>query len=365
MVNEKIIIVEDEELVAQDIKMILEGLGYHVPAITPSGEEALLKIEEYCPDSVLMDIMLEGEMDGIETAQKISERYDIPVVYLTAYSNQEILQRAKKTEPYGYILKPFKERDLQINIEMALYKHEARKSRLQLLQQKAVNKYLEKSLKEKETLMREIHHRVNNNLQIIISLLSLQSKYFKDERVHDFFKDYVNQLKSMSMIHERVYQSDDLASIDFNHYLIGLASQLSSSYKKDPNIEIIINSDDIFLNVETAIPCGLIINEILSNSLKHAFSDGLSDKSKGEILVELHSNQRGKYLLSISDNGAGIPECVEFPYKGSFGFRMVNTLIKQLGGTVKFDGTDGTSFQIKFEELRYTERIKLDSRGKN
>ena len=81
--------------------------------------------------------------------------------------------------------------------------------------------------------------------------------------------------------------------------------------------------------------------------------------------MELHSNQRGKYLLSISDNGAGIPECVEFPYKGSFGFRMVNTLIKQLGGTVKFDGTDGTSFQIQFEELRYTERIKLDSRGKN
>jgi two-component system response regulator len=146
---------------------------------------------------------------------------------------------------------------------------------------------------------------------------------------------------------------------------VGLASQLSSSYKKDPNIEIIINSDDIFLNVETAIPCGLIINEILSNSLKHAFSDELSHLNKGEILVELRTNQRGKYVLSISDNGAGIPEGVEFPYKGSFGFRMVNTLIKQLGGIVEFDGSEGTSYQIQFEELRYTERIKLDSRGKN
>jgi two-component system, sensor histidine kinase PdtaS len=364
MANEKIIIVEDEELVAQDIKLILEDLGYHVPAITPSGEEALIKIEEHCPDSVLMDIMLEGEMDGIETAQKISERYDIPVVYLTAYSNKEILQRAKKTEPYGYILKPFKERDLQINIEMALYKHEARKSRLQLIQQKAINKYLEKSLNEKETLMREIHHRVNNNLQIIISLLSLQSKYFEDERVHDFFKDYVNQLKSMSMIHERVYQSDDLSSIDFNHYLFGLASQLSSSYKKDPNINIVINSDNVFLNVETAIPCGLIINEILSNSLKHAFSH-LSEIENGEILLELRSDKRGRYVLSISDNGAGIPSDVEFPYKGSFGFRMVNTLIKQLGGSVEFDGTAGTSFKINFEELRYTERVKLDYKDEN
>jgi two-component system response regulator len=364
MANEKIIIVEDEELVAQDIKLILEDLGYHVPAITPSGEEALLKIEEYCPDSVLMDIMLEGEMDGIETAQKISERYDIPVVYLTAYSNKEILQRAKKTEPYRYILKPFKERDLQINIEMALYKHEARKSRLQLIQQKAINKYLEKSLNEKETLMREIHHRVNNNLQIIISLLSLQSKYFEDERVHDFFKDYVNQLKSMSMIHERVYQSDDLSSIDFNHYLVGLASQLSSSYKKDPNINITINSDDVFLNVETAIPCGLIINEILSNSLKHAFLD-LSEIEKGEILIELRSDKRGRYALFISDNGVGIPSDVEFPCKGSFGFRMVNTLINQLGGSVEFDGTEGTSFKINFEELRYTERVKLDYKDDN
>ncbi|MCK9150957.1 histidine kinase dimerization/phosphoacceptor domain -containing protein [Methanobacterium alcaliphilum] len=357
MANEKILIVEDEELVAQDIKVILEDLGYEVPAITPSAEEALEKIEESCPDSVLMDIMLEGEMDGIEAAQKISERYDIPVVYLTAYSNQEILQRAKKTEPYGYILKPFQERDLQINIEMALYKHEAKKTQLQLLQQRAVNKYLKKALDEKEALLREVHHRVKNNLQIIISLLSLQSKYFEDDqRIHEFFKDYVNQLKSMASIHEKVYQSEDLSSIDFTNYIIGLVSQLSSSYKKSSDIEIEIDAEDIALNVETAIPCGLIINEILTNSFKHAFPS-----KKGKILVEMYSNEYGMYKLKISDDGVGIPEYIEYPYKGSFGFRMLNTLITQLGGTLDLNKNNGTSFIIEFEELRYKERLIVDN----
>ncbi len=357
MANEKILIVEDEELVAQDIKGTLEDLGYEVPAITPSGEEALEKIKKFQPDSILMDIMLEGEMDGIETAQKILDLFDIPVVYITAYSNPEILQRAKKTEPYGYILKPFHERDLQINIEMALYKHEARKNRSQLLEQKALNKSLEKAINEKDALLREIHHRVKNNLQIIISLLSLQSKYFNDERIHGFFKDYVNQVKSMAMIHEKMYQSQDLSSIDFNNYLHGLVSQLSSSYKKDPKINVYIDSQDISLNVETAIPCGLIINELLTNSLKHAFPYS----RKGEIRLELSSCVENKFTIRISDNGVGIPENIQFPDKGSFGFRMVDSLVKQIGGTLELNKEEGTCFTIEFEELNYNERISVDS----
>jgi two-component sensor histidine kinase len=361
MANEKILIVEDEELVAQDIKGTLEDLGYEVSAITPSGEEALEKIKKIQPDSVLMDIMLEGEMDGIETAQKILDLFDIPVVYITAYSNPEILQRAKKTEPYGYILKPFHERDLQINIEMALYKHEARKNRSQLLEQKALNKSLEKAINEKDALLREIHHRVKNNLQIIISLLSLQSKYFDDERIHNFFKDYVNQVKSMAMIHEKMYQSQDLSSIDFNNYLQGLVSQLSSSYKKDPKINVFIDSEDVSLNVETAIPCGLIINELLTNSLKHAFPYS----RRGEIRVELNSDSENKFTIIISDDGVGIPEDIEFPDNGSFGFRMVDSLVKQIGGTLKLDKEDGTCYIIEFEELNYNERIAVNNSDNN
>jgi two-component sensor histidine kinase len=161
----------------------------------------------------------------------------------------------------------------------------------------------------------------------------------------------------MAMIHEKMYQSQDLSSIDFNNYLQGLVSQLSSSYNKDPKINIIVDSESISLNVETAIPCGLIINELLTNSLKHAYPYS----RKGEIKVELSSDYENKFTIVISDDGVGIPDDVEFPKKGSFGFRMVDSLVKQIGGTLKLDRTNGTCYLIEFEELDYNERIVVNS----
>ena len=122
MVNEKILVVEDEELIGQDIKILLEDLGYEVPYLVPSGEEAISRAGEIRADLVLMDIMLKGEKDGIEAAREIKKQLKIPVLYLTAYTDDETLARAKTTEPAGYISKPFKEEDLHINIEMALHK---------------------------------------------------------------------------------------------------------------------------------------------------------------------------------------------------------------------------------------------------
>ncbi len=119
----RILIVEDESLVAKDLTLRLEGLGYDVVGIAHSGEDALIIIEEKMPELILMDIMLRGDIDGIETAALVSERFDIPVIYLTAYSDDETIERAKITGPFGYILKPFEERELRTNIEIALYKH--------------------------------------------------------------------------------------------------------------------------------------------------------------------------------------------------------------------------------------------------
>jgi len=122
MAREKILIVEDEAIVAMDIRVSLRNLGY-VPSVVSSGEEAIQKTEKSHPDLVLMDIMLKGEMDGVEAAGEIRSRFNIPVVYLTAYSDQDTLKRAKITEPFGYLLKPFQERDLLVTIEMVLHKH--------------------------------------------------------------------------------------------------------------------------------------------------------------------------------------------------------------------------------------------------
>ncbi len=123
MAENRILVVEDESIIAADIKGCLQNLGYAVTSIARSGEEAIKKAEENNPDLVLMDIMLRGEMDGIETACQIRSRFNIPVVYLTAYSDEKLLERAKITEPFGYIIKPFNERELHTNIEIALYKH--------------------------------------------------------------------------------------------------------------------------------------------------------------------------------------------------------------------------------------------------
>lgn len=127
MTETQILIVEDESIVAEDIRRTLQSLGYNVPYVVSSGEEAIKKVKENSPDLVLMDIMLKGEMDGIEAAGQIRSHFNIPVVYLTAYSDDKILERAKITEPFGYIIKPFKERELQINIEIALYEHKMEK----------------------------------------------------------------------------------------------------------------------------------------------------------------------------------------------------------------------------------------------
>lgn len=354
MANEKILVVEDEELIGQDIKILLEDLGYEVPYLVPSGEEAISRAGEIRADLVLMDIMLEGEIDGIEAAHKINDQYGIPIIFLTAYRNEEILERAKLTEPYAYIVKPFEERELRTNVEIALNRHRAEKERIESTEITAKNEFLKKSLKEQEILLREIHHRVNNNMQIISSLLSLQSTQVKDERDLDLFIDSLNRVKSMAKVHERLYQSEDLSSIKFAEYGSSMLTDLFSSHRTSPGIRLKIDIEDVSFNMETAIPCGLIINELVSNSLKYAFPDG-----QGEIVVGLNHYQDKKFCLTITDNGVGIPEDIDFKNTESLGFRLTNNLTQQLEGKILLDRSNGTKFTIIFKELEYETRIGI------
>ncbi len=354
MVNEKILVVEDEELIGQDIKILLEDLGYEVLDLVPSGEEAISLVGKVNADLVLMDIMLEGEMDGIEAAHQINNDFGIPIIYLTAYRNEEILERAKLTEPYAYIVKPFEERELRTNVEIVLNRHKAEKERIKLTEVTAKNEFLKKSLREQEILLREIHHRVNNNMQIISSLLSLQSTQVKDERDLDLFIDSQNRVKSMSKIHERLYQSNDLSSVQFAEYVMSLLNDLFSSHRASPGIRLKADIENISFNMETAIPCGLIINELVSNALKYAFPNG-----QGEIYVSLMHSRENKYLLTISDNGIGLPADIDFENTQSLGFRLINNLTNQLEGKIDLDVKNGTKFKILFEELKYETRAGI------
>ncbi|MBI5681305.1 MAG: PAS domain S-box protein [Methanobacterium sp.] len=232
---------------------------------------------------------------------------------------------------------------------------------------KKTEKEIKASLKEKEILLKEIHHRVKNNLQIISSLLNLQTGYINDEDTLDVFKESQNRVKSMSMIHEKLYRSKSMVKIDFGEYVTDLTRNLFYNYKIDRSIiEYNTKIDNIFFDINTAIPCGLIINELVTNCLKHAFSDIEAQKSlyepftptntKNEITIEL-TPLDDEFALTVADNGIGFPDNTNFRNTKSLGLQLVNNLVEQLDGTIKLDKTNGTKFRIIFKELKYKERI--------
>ncbi|MBD3181550.1 hypothetical protein GF312_04605, partial [Candidatus Poribacteria bacterium] len=211
------------------------------------------------------------------------------------------------------------------------------------------------SLKEKEVLLKEIHHRVKNNLQIISSLLSLQSGYIDDDQALSMFNESKNRVKSMALIHEKLYQSETLASIDFAGYIQDLAEYLLRMYgAASQGIRLSVDVRDVSLDIDTAIPCGLIINELVSNSLKYAFPKDRKNDTENIIKIELYEYDNNQLTLSIGDNGIGFPEDVDFQDTDSLGLQLVNTLTEQLDGSIELDGISGTKFSIDFPDPNKT-----------
>ncbi|MEB3216343.1 MAG: histidine kinase dimerization/phosphoacceptor domain -containing protein [Nostocales cyanobacterium 94392] len=211
---------------------------------------------------------------------------------------------------------------------------------------KQIENKLKTSLKEKEVLLKEIHHRVKNNLQIISSLLRLQSGYIKDKQALEVFQDSQNRIRAMALIHENLYQVNNLAEIEFSEYIRKLTNNLISFYAIHNKIKINTNIEKGFLKIDTAIPCALIINELISNSIKHAFKNS----DEGEIYVEFIALQENKYSLSVSDNGIGVQESIDSLKKQSLGLELVWNLVEQLEGTIVYNCKFGTSFRITFTE---------------
>jgi len=211
---------------------------------------------------------------------------------------------------------------------------------------------IKKSLDEKETLLREIHHRVKNNMQIISSLLNLQIQYENLDETVGVLKESQGRVKSMAIIHEKLYQSSNLTYVNFKEYLEKLILDIFYSYGITTSaIESVLNIEDIHLNIDTAIPLGLIINELVTNSVKYAFP-----KCKGKINLKLVSN-KDLIELTITDNGIGIPEDIDIENSKTLGLQLVKNLVNQLEGKLELDVNHGTEFKITFKELKYKERI--------
>jgi PAS domain S-box-containing protein len=595
MSKDLILVVEDDSIEAMDIKNSLELAGYIIPEIITNGNDALEFLSKTKPDIILMDITLKGDKSGIDTAQIIKDNFNIPLIYLTAHSDNATFDKSKITQPYAYLIKPFDSNELIRTIEIALNRSRLEKeledsrehlqnlfenspvgifqsspegkflivnktladmlgydsaldlmnninktgldelyvdkkhesivrnvikddkwhshkikiykkdrnimiadlsirtvkddnsgikylegfvnditkhkiieesliisedkyrtlfesdpnytilldtnhkivdvnnattnitglSRIDLIgkplneldlileedkilhveqiinlidgydvkpfearlldkngklrwvnirltsiekenvvsyilinasditELKQYEKEIQDSLHKKEILLQEIHHRVKNNMQIISSLLSIQTRYVDDRDSINVLKESQNRVKSLAMIHEKLYKSKNFDKIYLLEYIESLVWDLFYSYAiKKGRIIPILDIDNIKLNIETSVPCGLIITELVSNCLKYAFPN----QKEGELKVSLKS-VGNEYKLIISDNGIGIPENIDFFNTESLGLQLVNSLTDQIDGKIEFNRDNGTEFKITFKELVYKDRF--------
>jgi PAS domain S-box-containing protein len=214
-----------------------------------------------------------------------------------------------------------------------------------ITERKKAEDEIKRSLKEKEILLKEIHHRVKNNMAIISSLLQLQARYSKDEKVTQLLRDSQSRISSMALVHEKLYQTKDFSNINFREYVGELVSHLLDTYGKEKgDIGLLLSVDNINLNIDTMIPCGLILNELVTNSLKYAF-DGIE---KPEIRISFDTNN-GRAELVYGDNGIGMPEHIELPSSNSLGLQIVDMLALQLRGSVELKRDGGTEFAISLD----------------
>lgn len=216
-----------------------------------------------------------------------------------------------------------------------------------ITERKEYERQLEESVKEKEVLLKEVHHRVKNNMQVISSILNLQSSYIEDETALGILRESQDRIKSMSFVHESLYQSKTLSEVNFAEYIQNITRNLYHSYARpEGGIDLQFDLESIYLNLDTSIPCGLIINEVVSNSLKYAFLG----RERGVIAIQFAKLSDGKLKLIVSDDGIGLPDSFDIENAESLGLQLVTTLVTQISGQLEIDNSAGTKFTIVFKE---------------
>ena len=217
-----------------------------------------------------------------------------------------------------------------------------------LTERKRAEEQIKASLREKDVLLQEIHHRVKNNLQIISSLLSLQSDHTHDPQVLGVCQDSQVRIHTMALVHEKLYQSESLAQIDFAEYIDSLATYVFRMYRANAqDLRLKVTAQSVRIGIDVAVPCGLILNELVSNALKHAFPDG----RKGKVHIELGVDDDHQATLVVGDNGIGLSEDLDLGSVESLGLQLVALLVRQLDGTVELERRDGTAFRMTFDLL--------------
>jgi two-component sensor histidine kinase len=380
--RDKVLVIDDEDVVVAAVTKHLKR-DYTVVSADDGKGGLELFIKER-PILIILDLRM-PEMDGVEFLENLRPGPQDPysVIVLTGHGSDEDMERCFDLGVSAFLHKPFNVFELRGIVKncVALKKmeNELRQNRAhledkveertkELTDEVAVRRQAEErlkaSLREKEVLMREIHHRVKNNLQIVSSLLDLQSRYIKDPETLSIFKNSQMRLRSMALIHEKLYQADDLANIDFTKYVSTLVEYLRRSYEgvgSGVSIEMDIEGadrkmDGIRLSIDAAVPCGLIINEIVTNSMKHAFPSGPSGPA-GTIRISLKTRPGGLHVLEIGDDGVGLPGHYDISKASSLGVRLIKALAtEQLDGKIDIDTTNGLKYRIEFKDIKYFKR---------
>ena len=479
----KIMVVDDDAAVAELLERELSSWGYEVVKKASSGEEAIEMAKRFIPDLILMDIVMPGKIDGIDAAGTIKAELNIPVIFLTGYADDDFIERAKSVSPFGYIVKPFQEKEIKAAIEVALYKEDLERElhksdehlkseieehkriaesltkseeRYRILsesileciliidfegnvlfvndsgtrmfglenpeegigknaldfvapeyrerviddlkkvydgkggflaeykvydkngkeiwveglghkityenqpadlialrdisERKRMEEQSKVSLEEREVLLKEIHHRIKNNLQIVSSLLDMHSLRTYDPQTVDLLKEARAKIHAMALIHSQLYQSDRLAQVDMGNYIRELVEHLSQVYAiRKKSVSSDIEHSDVYLTISQAIPCALVLHELVSNALKYAFDE----QQNGRIRISMQGSTEDKIFIRVEDDGIGIPEEIDIYKTDTMGLKLVRNLVQeQLKGSITVKRDHGTKFFIEFENLK-------------
>jgi two-component sensor histidine kinase len=340
-----ILVVEDGLIMARDIERRLTTMGYRSAGVAATGEDAVRKARDNHPDLVLMDVNLKGPIDGIQAAQQIRLAADIPIVYVTGYSDDATLLRARVTEPFGFVLKPFDERELRTTIEIALYRHQVNR-RLRESEQRyraIVEQHAEAMKKEHLLVDQETRDQLHAYTCSLMDLLQIITDV-KPRAASADSSALANRLRGIFDVYARVYRSKQ--PLEVEKHLHALTAELFKRHGRS-RLTYKVDAEPCTLNSETAVGILLILRELLHNVVRHAYPDG----ARGDVTVELRQKGEGKVMLRVADGGTGLRKDVDPHRPKNVGFHFVNHLVRQLKGTLECKRESGTAIVVTFPSL--------------
>ena len=345
-----ILLVDDQARNLDALEAILASPEYRLFR-AQSANEALLALLNHDFAVLVLDIRM-PDVNGYELAQMIKQRkknQHLPIIFLTAYlqDDREILD-AYGAGAVDYLSKPINPLILKskVGVFVDLFRKTRELARLNEIMESEIEErvaQIRATLQEKEILLKEVHHRVKNNMQIISSLLSLQADRAGDGVTQLDFRDVRDRVHSMALVHEKLYQSENLAHVQIAEYTRSLINDLLQAYNSDlPKVQLRLDLESAEVPVDLAISFGLILNELATNAFKHAFCG----RDSGEIQIRLEAGQNGEIRLRFANNGRGFAAPLHWESVDSLGLRLVRMLTRQLGGQIEMRRERGTTFEL-------------------